>query len=246
MEQNFCKTNPSHFAAAHLEQRSDDWHAARLGCVTASRVADIVAKTKSGYAASRQNYMGQLLSERLTGLPTETFQNAAMRWGTEMEDFGVEAYAHATGLETFEVGFLFHPNLGYAGASPDRLVAPDGLVEIKCPTTVTHIETLLKGEVPERYMIQMQWQMACTDRAWCDFVSFDPRVPEEYQLFIQRVERNSEQIAELEAEVACFLNEIEAKLDALEDLPSRYGRELCHGARGKPHFIENQQLQSAP
>ncbi len=246
MEQNFCKTNPSHFAAAHLEQRSDDWHAARLGCVTASRVADIVAKTKSGYAASRQNYMGQLLSERLTGLPTETFQNAAMRWGTEMEDFGVEAYAHATGLETFEVGFLFHPNLGYAGASPDRLVAPDGLVEIKCPTTVTHIETLLKGEVPERYMIQMQWQMACADRAWCDFVSFDPRVPEEYQLFIQRVERNSEQIAELEAEVACFLNEIEAKLDALEDLPSRYGRELCHGARGKPHFIENQQLQSAP
>ncbi len=246
MEQNFCKTNPSHFAAAHIEQRSDDWHAARLGCVTASRVADIVAKTKSGYAASRQNYMGQLLSERLTGLPTETFQNAAMRWGTEMEDFGVEAYAHATGLETFEVGFLFHPNLGYAGASPDRLVAPDGLVEIKCPTTVTHIETLLKGEVPERYMIQMQWQMACADRAWCDFVSFDPRVPEEYQLFIQRVERNSEQLAELEAEVACFLNEIEAKLDALEDLPSRYGRELCHGARGKPHFIENQQLQSAP
>lgn len=225
MENNFCKTNPSQFSAAHIEQRTDAWHAARLGCVTASRVADIVAKTKSGYAASRQSYMGQLLSERLTGLPTETFQNAAMRWGIDTESFGVQAYEAATGLETFEVGFLFHPNLAYAGASPDRLVAPEGLVEIKCPTTVTHIETLLKGSVPERYLFQMQWQMACADRAWCDFVSFDPRVPEDYQLFIQRVERNSGQIAELEAEVALFLSELEAKLDELEGLTDQvFGR----------------------
>ncbi len=220
MENSFCKTNLRTDEFAAIEQGSQDWHAARLGCVTASRVADVVAKTKSGYSAARQTYLGQLLSERLTGLPTETFQNAAMRWGSEMEAFGVEAYEAATGLETFQVGFLFHPNLAYAGASPDRLVAPDGLVEVKCPTTSTHLETLLKGEVPERYQIQMQWQMACTGRAWCDFVSFDPRLPEAYQLFIQRVPRDAERIVFLEQEVALFLEELEAKLDALEDLPN--------------------------
>ena len=219
MEKSFCKTNLRTAEFEAIEQGSQDWHAARLGCVTASRVADVVAKTKSGYSATRQTYLGQLLSERLTGLPTETFQNAAMRWGSDMEAFGVEAYEAATGLETFQVGFLFHPNLAYAGASPDRLVAPDGLVEVKCPTTSTHIETLLKGEVPDRYQIQMQWQMACTGRAWCDFVSFDPRLPEAYQLFIQRVPRDAERIAALEQEVAVFLEELEAKLDALEDLP---------------------------
>ena len=219
MEKSFCKTNLRADAFAAIEQGSQDWHAARLGCVTASRVADVVAKTKSGYSAARQTYLGQLLSERLTGISTETFQNAAMRWGSEMEAFGVEAYEAATGLEAFQVGFLFHPNLAYAGASPDRLVAPDGLVEVKCPTTSTHIETLLKGEVPERYQIQMQWQMACTGRAWCDFVSFDPRLPEAYQLFIQRVPRDAERIVFLEQEVALFLEELEAKLDALEDLP---------------------------
>lgn len=218
MEKSFCKTNLRKDEFAAIEQGSQDWHAARLGCVTASRVADVVAKTKSGYSAARQTYLGQLLSERLTGLATETFQNAAMRWGTDMEAFGVEAYEAATGLETFQVGFLFHPNLAYAGASPDRLVAPDGLVEVKCPTTSTHIETLLKGEVPERYQIQMQWQMACTGRAWCDFVSFDPRLPEAYQLFIQRVPRDADRIEALEQEVTIFLEELEAKLDALEEV----------------------------
>ena len=219
MEKSFCKTNLRTDEFAAIEQGSQDWHAARLGCVTASRVADVVAKTKSGYSAARQTYLGQLLSERLTGIPTETFQNAAMRWGSDMEAFGVEAYEAVTGLETFQAGFLFHPNLAYAGASPDRLVVPDGLVEVKCPTTSTHIETLLKGEVPERYQIQMQWQMACTGRAWCDFVSFDPRLPEAYQLFIQRLPRDAERIVFLEQEVALFLEELEAKLDALEDLP---------------------------
>lgn len=223
MENSFCKTNPRMDDFASLEQGSDEWHAARLGCVTASRVADVVAKTKSGYSAARQTYMGQVLSERLTGLPTETFQNAAMRWGSEMEVLGVDAYEAATSLETFQVGFLFHPNLAYAGASPDRLVSPDGLVEVKCPTTSTHIETLLKGEVPERYITQMQWQMACTGRAWCDFVSFDPRLPEAYQLFIKRVHRDATRIMELEGEVALFLEEIELKLDALEGLPSSGG-----------------------
>ncbi len=223
MENSFCKTNPRMDDFAALEQGSEAWFAARLGCVTASRVADVVAKTKSGYSAARQTYLGQLLSERLTGIPTENFQNAAMRWGTDMEPFGVEAYEAASGFETFQVGFLFHPNLTYAGASPDRLVAPDGLLEVKCPTTVTHIEMLLKGQVPERYQMQMQWQMACAGRAWCDFVSYDPRLPEAYQLFIQRVPRDVGQIQILEREVALFLEELEEKLDVLDGKTALFG-----------------------
>jgi len=207
----------AHASSQNYAQGSGEWHAARLGCVTASRVADVVAKTKSGYAAARQTYMGQLLSERLTGLPTETFQNAAMRWGVETEAAAVDAYEAATGIETRAIGFLYHPSLAYAGASPDRVIAPDGLLEVKCPTTATHIETLLKGEVPARYIIQMQWQMTCAGRDWCDFVSFDPRMPEAYALFIKRVARDPVHIASLEGEVARFLEEMEQTLDRLEE-----------------------------
>ena len=221
MLQDFSKTSPviaeSQGSAQGYVQGSGAWHSARLGCVTASRVADVVAKTKSGYGASRQTYMGQLLSERLTGLPTETFQSAAMRWGTETEAAAVDAYEAATGIETRAIGFLYHPSLAYAGASPDRVIAPDGLLEVKCPTTATHIETLLKGEVQARYVIQMQWQMACADRDWCDFVSYDPRMPEAYALFIRRVARDPAHIAALEDEVARFLEEMEQTLDALEE-----------------------------
>ena len=226
MLQDFSKTSSvmaeAQSSAQDYVQGSGAWHGARLGCVTASRVADVVAKTKSGYSASRQTYMGQLLSERLTGLPTETFQNAAMRWGTETEPEAVDAYEAATGIETCAIGFLYHPSLAYAGASPDRVIAPDGLLEVKCPTTATHIETLLKGEVQARYVIQMQWQMACADRDWCDFVSYDPRMPEAYQLYIQRVPRDAQQIRRLEEEVALFLEELEAKLDALQGISGFY------------------------
>lgn len=221
MLQDFSKTSSvmaeAQGSAQDYVQGSGAWHDARLGCVTASRVADVVAKTKSGYSASRQTYMGQLLSERLTGLPTETFQNAAMRWGTETEATAVDAYEAATGIETRAIGFLYHPSLAYAGASPDRVIAPDGLLEVKCPTTATQIETLLKGEVPARHIIQMQWQMACADRDWCDFVSYDPRMPEAYALFIKRVARDPAHIASLEDEVARFLEEMEQALDRLEN-----------------------------
>ena len=111
-----------------------------------------------------------------------------------------------------------HPTIANSGASPDGLIGEDGLIEIKCPNTSTHIETLLGGSIPAKYMIQMQWQMACTGRAWCDFVSFDPRMPEEMRLFVRRMERNDEWIVELEKEVAKFLEELDEKQKALMEL----------------------------
>jgi len=202
--------------AASADQGSSAWHEARLGCVTASRIADVVARTKSGYGAARQVYMRQLLAERLTGVASEVYINAAMRWGADMEPHAVAAYEEATGAVTELVGFLSHPAIAYAGASPDRLVGDDGLVEVKCTTSATHIDTLLSGAVPERYMLQMQWQMACSRRAWCDFVSFDPRLPKAYACFITRVERDDECIGRLEDEARAFLEEIEQRLDDLE------------------------------
>lgn len=202
--------------AASADQGSSVWHQARLGCVTASRIAEVVARTKSGYGAARQTYMRQLLAERLTGLVAEVYINAAMRWGTDMEPDAVAAYEEATGVATELVGFLSHPAIAYAGASPDRLVGDEGLLEVKCPASATHIDTLLSGEVPERYVLQMQWQMACSGRAWCDFVSFDPRMPEDYAFFVTRVRRDEECIAWLEDETRRFIGEIEQRLDDLE------------------------------
>ena len=202
--------------AASADQGSSAWCEARLGCVTASRIADVVARTKSGYGAARQAYMRQLLAERLTGLMAEAYTSAAMRWGIGMEPHAVAAYEEATGVITELVGFLSHPAISYAGASPDRLVGDEGLLEVKCPASATHIDTLLSGEVPERYMLQMQWQMACSGRAWCDFVSFDPRLPDAYAFFITRVGRDDECIARLEDETRRFLEEIEQRLDDLE------------------------------
>lgn len=207
--------------SAETDQGSTAWHQARLGCVTASRIADVVTRTKTAYGAARQTYMRQLLAERLSGMPTDTYPTAAMRWGIDMEPHAVAAYEEAVGVETELVGFLHHPSLAFAGASPDRLVGTGGLLEIKCPTTPTHIDTLLGGAPAERYVLQMQWQMACSDREWCDFFSFDPRLPPAYSCFISRVTRDDELIARLEAEALTFLEEIEVKLDALAKTGNR-------------------------
>ena len=200
-----------------MEQRTDDWFTARLGKVTASRVADVVAKTKTGYSSSRENYMADLIVERLTGQKASTFTNAAMERGVEQEPHARAAYSARTGELVEEVGFIDHPTIPMSGASPDGLVA-DGLVEFKCPNTSTHLDTLLADEVPVRYVTQMQWQMACTNRSWCDFVSFDPRMPEHLQLFIKRIERNDMYIAELEKEVIQFLAEVDDKVKKLNEI----------------------------
>lgn len=198
-----------------MEQRSEEWFAIRLGKVTASRVADVIAKTKSGYSASRANYMAELVCERLTGQKGDFYQNAAMLWGTNTEPMARAAYEQRTGELVEEVGFVLHSSIANAGCSPDGLVGEDGLVEIKCPNTATHIDTLLSKEAPSKYMAQMQWQMACTERKWCDFVSFDPRMPENMQFFCIRVHRDANAIMDLEQEVEKFLFELETKLGRL-------------------------------
>lgn len=198
-----------------MEQHSPEWYAARLGKVTGSRVADLMAKTKTGYSTSRQNYMAELICERLTGEQGERFQNAAMAWGTETEPQARAAYEFLHDQTVAETGFVQHPGIQEFGASPDGLVGADGLLEIKCPNTATHIETLLTETVPGKYITQMQAQMACTGRAWCDFVSFDPRLPEDMQMWVKRVPRDPDFITQMEGEICAFLIELNQKLDAL-------------------------------
>jgi len=201
-----------------MEQRTDEWFAARLGKVTASRVADVVAKTKTGYGASRANYMADLIVERLTGQKASSFTNQAMEWGVEQEPNARAAYSAKTGELVEEVGFIDHATIQMSGASPDGRIGGEGLVEFKCPSTATHLEYILTDAVPGKYIVQMQWQMACTAAAWCDFASYDPRLPPHLQLFIKRVPRDEKHIAELEAEVSKFLSELDEKVSKLQEV----------------------------
>lgn len=193
-------------------QGSDEWFAARIGCVTASRVSDVMAKTKSGYAASRANYMMELLCQRLTGKREAGFTSAAMLRGTELEPTARACYEAESGLLVVECGFVLHPDIEGLGASPDGLVGDDGLCEIKCPNTATHIEFIRTGKPKAEYQWQMLCQMACTGRQWCDFVSYDDRLPPALQYHSVRMERDDNRIAEMVSEVTKFL----AELDALE------------------------------
>lgn len=198
-----------------MEQRSSEWHQARLGKLTASRIADAVAKTKSGWGASRANLMADLVCERLTGVPAERYVNGAMQYGIDTEPEARSAYEFELGVTVQEVGFIDHPSVSMAGASPDGLVGGEGLVEIKCPQSAAHIETLLSKTVPDKYVKQMQWQMACTGRKWCDYATYDARMPQELQLWILRVVRDDKMIAELEKEARAFLAELDEKVAAL-------------------------------
>lgn len=202
-----------------MEQRTPEWFAIRCGKVTASRVADVIARTKTGFSTSRANYKAQLVCERLTGCVEEGYTNAAMQWGIDKEPDALAAYSFRQDVDVVPVGFVDHPLIDMAGASPDGLIGADGLVEVKCPIVATHIETLLGQSVPARYETQIQWQLACTERMWCDFVSFDPRVPASMQLFIQRIHRDDDQISILQREVEAFLREV---VDTVEQLRTRY------------------------
>jgi putative phage-type endonuclease len=201
-----------------MEQRTEEWFVARMGKVTASRVADVIAKTKTGYSTSRENYLAQLVCEVLTGKPAESFTNAAMQWGVDQEPLARAAYESHQNVLVDEVGFLIHPTIWQSGASPDGLVGEFGMVEIKCPNTATHIETLLTQTVPGKYNTQMQWQMACAGRHWCDYVSFDPRMPSDLQLFVKRVEYDPPYVAMLEKEVMQFLGDLDNKVAQLNKL----------------------------
>jgi putative phage-type endonuclease len=203
-----------------LEQGTEAWRQARCGSLGASSVHEALARTKSGWGASRANILARLLIERLTGIPQDAYTNAAMQHGIETEPEARAAYQFEAGMLVKQIGLRKHATIAGTHASPDGLVGDDGLLEIKCPATATHLDRLLGEPIPGKYIIQMQWQLAVTGRAWCDYVSFDPRMPENMRLHIERVTRDDRHIAEIEAQVREFLAELEAKLAALA---SRYG-----------------------
>jgi putative phage-type endonuclease len=199
-----------------IEQGTQEWHAERCGKATASKIADIIATTKSGPSASRKNYLAQLVAERLTGTVAESYTNGAMQWGKDTEAQARDAYAFLKGLDVEPAPFVDHPNIAMSGASPDGFIGSDGLLEIKCPFTATHIDTILTGKIDSKYITQMQWQLACTGRAFCDFVSYDPRMPEHLAIWVKRVPRDDAMIEELEGAVRAFLAEVSATVTALE------------------------------
>lgn len=200
-----------------MEQGTPAWFAARLGRVTASRVCDVVARTKSGYSASRAGYMAELICERLTGKPFEAFANADMQRGTELEPIARAMYELEKDCTVNQVGFVAHPTLDMAGASPDGLVG-DGLVEIKCPRPHIHLDYLESGKPPAKYLPQMAWQCICTQRTWADFVSYNAEMPEDLQLYVVRYTPEVEYLKELEAEVTKFLEELDARMAKINQL----------------------------
>jgi hypothetical protein len=198
-----------------LIQRTPEWYAVRLGKATASRMGDMTAKTKNGWGASRANYMAELVLERLTGKATDGYTSAAMQFGIDNEAEARATYEFMTDQPVVEIGFLPHPTIGMAGCSPDGLIGAMGLVEIKVPNPATHLDTLLGAPIDERYIKQAMFQMACSDTAWCDFVSYRPDFPESMRLFVQRIPRNNEMIKALEFMTIEFLTEVDAKVASL-------------------------------
>lgn len=197
-----------------IEQGTEEWHALRLGKVTASQMVNVMMKPE---AAGFQNYRAQLVCERLTGRATETFKSAAMEHGTETEPQARAMYTMATGRDVQQVAFLDHPSIAMAGCSPDGLVGKLGMVEIKCPQPTEHIRTLIGGAIKRQYALQMQWQMACTGREWCDFVSFCPDLGDDLALHVQRVEVDHDQIRQLEDAARAFLAGVDDMLTALRE-----------------------------
>ena len=202
-----------------IEQRSDEWFTARLGKVTASSLYKVLVRTKTGYGADRDNYMAQLVLERITSTKADGYTNLAMQWGIDQEPFARGAYEAAKGVLVEEVGFINHPTIEAAGASPDGYIGTDGMVEIKCPDSKTALEVWLSDNpISSKYYAQMQWQMRCADRAWCDYVVFDPRMPTKAQLFITRLKRDDKWLENTEIEVIKFLGEVDAKVAALKKI----------------------------
>jgi len=201
----------------NVSQGTPEWHQLRLGKVTASRVADILAKTKTGASASRNNYLIELALQRTTKTIEPSYTNSAMEWGTQTEPQARVAYEVNTLNFVDQVAFVDHPTIKWFGCSPDGLVGEDGLIEIKCPNSATHWEYFKTKEPPKKYWIQMQAQMSVTGRKWCDFVSFDPRMPERSQLLVVHVPRDPEFILYMEAEIKQFLSEVDVEVKLMEN-----------------------------
>lgn len=203
-----------------IEQRSEQWFAARCGSLGASQIADAISKSKDGkaFGSTSANLRAKLVVERITGIQEDGFKTAAIQHGIDSEEAARLAYEAHTGAFVTEVGLYKHPAIEGTHASPDGLVGDDGLIEIKCPNSATHIDTLKTEKVPTKYLYQMQWQMRCTDRQWCDYVSFDPRLPENLRLFVKRIPRDDALLAKLEAEVMLFLKGVDDDVATLQSM----------------------------
>ena len=209
-----------------IEQGTPEWHQMRLGKVSASRMADLLAKTKTGASASRAKYMAQLLCERMTGQPTEFFTTAAMQRGTEIEPVARQAYESENFISVDQVAWIPHPTIPMAGCSPDGVVGEHGLIEIKCKEIHNHLDTILNDRIDTDHQTQMMWQMACTGRQWCDYVCFDDRAPEGLQLFIKRLERDDKKIQEMEGEVRTFLKDLDILINKLNEIKEKNGKRM--------------------
>jgi putative phage-type endonuclease len=205
--------------ALALEQGSQEWLAFKVGKVGASQIANITAKLRDGrYGASRATYLGELIAEQLTGVAAESYKSTAMQWGNDCEPLARSAYQFHKMVAIERVGCVLHPLIDGTLCSPDGLIGRDGMVEFKCPNTSTHVDFVLGAAIPDRYIQQMQWQMACTGRVWCDYVSFDPRLPEDLRMWVERIERDNKRIGQLEAEVRGFLQDLEHQITSLNKL----------------------------
>jgi putative phage-type endonuclease len=201
-----------------VEQRSDEWFEARCGSLGASKIGVALGRLKrSGErTAAAEDYMLELAAERITGVPAK--RSNPMYWGRDHEDEARRAYAFLTNLPVVKIGLILHPTIPDAHASPDSLVGDEGGLELKCPTSATHLRTLLEQAVPEDHLPQVHWGMACSGRQWWDFVSYDPRFPDPLQFFQKRVMRDETIIASLEAEARDFLSELGGVLLKLDEL----------------------------
>jgi hypothetical protein len=190
------------------EQGTEFWKQLRSGLVTASRCGEMISTTKRGESAKRRDYRTELVCEILTRQPYPHVVTKEMQWGTEQEPFARAAYELERDVLVETCGFVLHPDISRFGCSPDGFVGDDGLLQIKCPTTFTHLTWMMAQTVPLEHMPQMLAEMSCTGRSWCDFMSYDPRLPAPLQRFICRYERNEQFVSTIEAEVVKFNSEI--------------------------------------
>jgi putative phage-type endonuclease len=200
-----------------VEQGTEAWYAQRTGKMTGSRAVDIVKGPKGSYTAARKNMIARLVCERMTGEREETYQSKEMQWGTDHEALARSVYEIVSDRDVQETGFINHPTIANFGGSPDGLVGDDGLTEIKCPGTATHLALLVGGNVKREYIYQMQAYMLITNRKWCDFISYDPRLPDSHCIYIKRIMRDEKMIAEIEAEAVKVLAEVDAMMEAIKD-----------------------------
>jgi putative phage-type endonuclease len=200
-----------------MSDSEKEWRQLRCAWLGASSIVDIMAKGKNGApSASRANVMARLITERLSGKPTETFQSKDMSRGLELEDEAANAYAFMNNAELTKPSFIRHPTIEFAGATPDRFVGDEGLLEMKCFNMANHIETLLTEKIERAYLLQMQWQMAVTRRPWCDFMAYSPDFPPSMRIFQKRIPRDERTIAEITVEVREFIGELNDKTILLE------------------------------